>query len=372
MKELTRQQIVKQFKDLNLRYNQQLQYMVSFAAKIFKTPIASITLIGKDTQWIKLSKGLNFEQTPRALSFCTHAIKRKSVFIVHDTMQDARFNKSPYVVDGLKIRFYAGAPLITQGGHRIGTICVMDKKPRIPTEQQKLVLKVLAQSAISVMELKLSLDQLDQGLTNLKEVRKNMSQNEVKLRAMFESLADHYFLLGKKGEIMDFNRVAYQSIKDIFDVKLSAGRIMTGFLAPDYRELFTHNYHKALKGEETQLERLADLGDQGKVWFDCRFEPVRNDMDEIIGVSYLTRNINERKINELKIIQQNNSLLKIAEIQSHDYRGPVATILGVMNLIEADHYLASKEYLQMLHAATTNLDGKIQEVVQLVNSACVP
>lgn len=372
MEELTRLQIVKQFKNLNIRYNQQLQYMVSFAAKIFKTPIASITLIDKDTQWVKISKGLNFEQSPRALSFCTHAIKRKSVFIVHDTLQDARFNKSPYVVDGLKIRFYAGAPLITQGGHRIGTLCVMDKKPRTPTEQQKLVLKVLAQSAISVMELKLSLDQLDQGLTDLKEVRKNMSQNEIKLRAMFESLADEYFLLGKNGEILDFNHLAYQAIKDIYDIKLSAGRTMTGFLAPDYRELFSYNYHRALKGEEMQLERLTDLGDKGKIWFDCRFEPVRNDMNEIIGVSYLTRNINERKLNELKVVQQNSSLLKIAEIQSHDYRGPVATILGVMNLIEADHYLASKEYLMMLHTATTNLDGKIHEVVELVNSAGVP
>ena len=372
MKELTRQQIVKQFKDLNLRYNAQLQYTVSCAAKVFKTPMASITLIDKDTQWIKISMGLNADQTPRALSFCTHAIERKSVFIVPDTLHDARFNTNPLVVNEPGIRFYAGAPLITQTGHRIGTLCVMDKKPRIPTEQQKLVLKVLAQSVISIMELKLSLSQLDQGLNDLKEVRKNMSANEVKLRAMFESLADDYFLLGKKGEIMDFNQVAYRSIKDIYAIKLSVGRIMSGFLASDYRELFSYNYQKALAGEETQLERLADRGNQGKIWLDCRFEPVRNDMGEIIGVSYLTRNINERKLNELKIIGQNNSLLKIAEIQSHDYRGPVATILGVMNLIAADHYLASKEYLKMLHTATTNLDGKIHEVVELVNSACIP
>lgn len=102
MEELTRLQIVKQFKNLNIRYNQQLQYMVSFAAKIFKTPIASITLVDKDTQWVKISKGLNFEQSPRALSFCTHAIKRKAslLYMIHCRMR--ALIKAPMLWMGLR------------------------------------------------------------------------------------------------------------------------------------------------------------------------------------------------------------------------------------------------------------------------------
>jgi len=369
--EAARLQMVKQFDRLNLQYNQQLQYMVTFAARIFRTPIASITLIDDDIQWIKISKGFHTEQTPRALSFCTHAIKRKGLMIVPDTHQDARFVQNPFVTEGVKIRFYAGAPLITQAGHRIGTICVMDKKPRQPTQEQKLMLRVLAQSVISVMELKLSMNQMSEGLADLREVRKNKSQNEQKLRAMFESLTDAYFLLGKHGEILDFNQVAYQIIDRFYHIKLSVGRIMSGFLESGYRASFSSYYDRALLGEHVQLERLTNIGTDKKLWWDIRFSPITNDQDEIIGVSYLARDINERKLIELRVIAQNHSLLKIAEIQSHDYRGPVASILGMMNLIESEDYVASKEHLMLLQSSTKKLDEKIHEVVNLVNTVAI-
>ena len=77
----------------------------------------------------------------------------------------------------------------------------------------------------------------------------------------------------------------------------------------------------------------------------------------------------KEKLNENKIIAQNAALLKIAEIQSHDYRGPLASILGLMNLIADDDYIASKEYLIMLHKAVNNLDEKIHGVVNRIDDS---
>lgn len=365
--EAARLKIVRQFDKLNLQYNQQLHYMVKCAARIFQTPLASITLIDDDVQWIRVRKGFDTEQTPRSLSFCTHAIKQNRLFIIRDTLQHPRFSDNPFT-EGLKVRFYAGAPLITQDGYRIGTICVMDKKPRNPTPEQKLMLKVLSQSVISVMELKLSMNHLSEGITDLREIRKNKTQNELKLRSMFESLTDAYFLLGKHGEILDFNHVAYLSIDRFYNVKLSVGRIMAGFLDSDYREAFSSYYQRALLGEHVQLEQLSDFGTGKKLWWDIRFSPFTNNQDEVIGVTYLMRDIDERKLSEIRVIEQNQSLLRIAEIQSHDYRGPVASILGLMALIKNDGYVASKEYLLLLHTATEKLDEKIHEVVELVNT----
>ena len=362
-----RVKVVKQFESLNLKYNQQLSDILAVATKTFKAPIAFITLLDGETQWIKVSKGLAIEKTPQHLSFCTHTIKNKCILVVNDALLNPRFNQNPYVINEPKIRFYAGIPLVTPAGYCIGTLCVMDKKPHKPTAEQKMILTVLAQNVSSVMEFQLTMGFLNNELANLKVVQKTKSQNELKLRAMFESLPDAYFLLGKNCEILDFNKVAYHLIQKKYNTKLAHGRTMSGFLNPEHREEFLFHFQNALKGESVTLEKLKGFIEGDKIWKECSFEPVINDIGEIIGVSYTERDINKRKLNELKIIDQKEALMKIAQIQSHDYRGPVATILGLMNLIENDNYVASKEYLLMLHNATKKLDEKIHDVVNLVN-----
>ncbi|MFC5283478.1 GAF domain-containing protein [Pedobacter alpinus] len=360
--------VVKQFVSLNLKYNQQLKHIITVVAKVFNAPIACVTLIDDETQWIKISKGLHFDKTPRNLSFCIYTVKRKSIHVVKDTLNDPRFSEHPFVVNHPKIRFYAGYPLITQAGHCIGALCVMDKKTHIPTTEQKMSLKSLALSVSNIMELKLTIEQLNYSLTNLKVIQKNKSYNEIKLRAMFESLPDAYFLLGKHGEVLDFNKIAYRQIQNNYLTKLSLGRTINGFLNPEFKETFLYHFDDALKGNASNLEKLEGFITNDKLWWECRFEPVINDSDEIIGVSYTAKDINERKLHELKILNQKKLLMRIAQIQSHDYRGPVSSILGMMILIESENYVASKEYLMMLHTATKKLEEKINEVVNLVNN----
>jgi len=371
MNEELRQKIVKQFEKLDLQYNRELQQTVAFAAKLCQTPISLITLLDKDTQWIKVKKGLNIDRIPRELSFCTHVIERKRLLIINDTHKNACFNKHPFVIGDPMVRFYAGAPLITHDGYCIGTLCVLDYKPGALTSQQKLIFKILAKHAISVMELKLSLDQLDKSLASLRQIRAYKAGDKIKLRSMFESLTDAYFLFGKTGEVTDFNRAAYDFVKDTYDERLTDGRTMTDFLTLPYREIFSVSYRKALRGTGTHLEKLADYGLKGKIWWDCVFTPVRNDQGEIVGVSYVTRNITDRKLIDEQIIEKNRLLVKVAEIQSHDYRGPVATILGLISLIKADGYVAPKEYLIMLEKAVKKLDEKIHDVMDIVNDPIV-
>jgi PAS domain S-box-containing protein len=362
-----RLEVVKQFEKLNLEYNKELKHTVSFAAKMCHAPIAMITLLDEETQWVKVKKGSAIEKMPLENSFCRHAIKSNHLFIINDTHADKRFCSHPLVTSGPKIKFYAAAPLTTQSGHRIGTLCVMDHKSHDVTDQQKLILKILAKHAISVMELKLTLDQLDKAFNDLKQVKETKFANDIKLRSMFESLTDSYFLLGKDQEVIDFNRTAYDFIQEKYGVKLSYGQQMTNFLPPSYKECFVLNYRNALKGRKMQVEKLADYGPKGQIWWDCVFEPVKSDKGEIIGVSYIARDITVRKLTEEKIILQNTLLSKISQIQSHDYRGPVASILGLMNLIEEEDYVAPKEYLMMMQVAVKRLDEKIHDVVNIVN-----
>ena len=109
----------------------------------------------------------------------------------------------------------------------------------------------------------------------------------------------------------------------------------------------------------------------GVFYWEAFFDPAFNDDNEIIGVSYLIRNITERRLKEQKIIAQNKSLLDIAHIHAHEFRAPLATIMGLMNLIKAENYVAPVAYFEYLEQAANQLDGTIRRIVHDIDEIVV-
>jgi CheY-like chemotaxis protein len=99
------------------------------AQRVFDVPIALVSLVDADRQWFKSRQGLDLDETHRDLSFCAHAIHDDSVFVVSDALLDPRFADNPAVTGELRVRFYAGRPL-RANGRRVGTLCVVDQRPR--------------------------------------------------------------------------------------------------------------------------------------------------------------------------------------------------------------------------------------------------
>ena len=137
------------------------------AKKIFDTPIALVSLIDQKRQWFKSSFGLAVLETSKDISFCGHAILNDDIFIVNDTFEDDRFKDNPLVLENPHIRFYAGVPLFYNKDIKLGTLCIIDTKPRNLTKEDLeplLDLAILAQQEIISSQLIIS-DELT-GITN--------------------------------------------------------------------------------------------------------------------------------------------------------------------------------------------------------------
>lgn len=140
--------------------------LVILASYICKTPIALLSLLDDHRQWFKSTVGVQVRETPLEMSICAHAIQQEDLFIVPDTLQDARFRENPLVVGEPHIRFYAGAPLINEDGFALGTLCVLDRQPRELDLEQKQALKSLRQLALKQMELRRNLQLLKDALND--------------------------------------------------------------------------------------------------------------------------------------------------------------------------------------------------------------
>jgi diguanylate cyclase (GGDEF)-like protein len=126
--------------------------IVKLASAIFEVPIALISLVDKDRQWFLSREGLKVSETPREVAFCAHTIATDDVLVVPDASRDERFSSNPLVVADPGIRFYAGAPLRSSEGHNLGTLCVIDKKPREFSPEQKQQLRMLAEVVMREIE----------------------------------------------------------------------------------------------------------------------------------------------------------------------------------------------------------------------------
>jgi PAS domain S-box-containing protein len=354
---------VHQFQQLNLTGNKALNDLVTLAIETCNIPNALITLMDEHVMWVKCKSGvLQMEAIDVEDSFCKHLTASGAVMVVADTLADPRFIDHPFVTGERGIRFYAGAPLITSSGCLLGSLCLLDQQPHPFSVKQTEMLAILSRQVMEVMELQMGLKIIEQRNTELVIQKQKTVASERKLRAFFNSSASCHTLIGTGMEILDFNKAMAAFVRRLYHKRLTTGKNILHYIHASYKQEFMQYIKSAFGGRQTHKEVLIDDGN-GSEWWNVTFKPVKDEKGKIISVASSATNINEQKRQVAEITVQNELLLNIAYVQSHEYRKPVASIMGLMELIRADNYLPGKDCLLMMESAVQELDQKIRSVI---------
>ena len=248
--------------------------ITKLAAQILNVPVIAVSFLDDDRQWFKSTVGLNISGTSRDISFCGHAIVLKEVMTVNDTHLDERFANNPLVTGESGFRFYAGAPLIDENGYGLGTLCALDTKPRVFTDEEKTVLRVLANQVLTQMTLR-------------QEIAKRTA-SEALLRAVNDIAPILIWQLDEKSQCNYFNGAALSFAgKNL--LSLSAKELLR-YLAPKGRRSVIRTIKKAVKAnKDFRLELRLRGADGAYHWMDCHAVVRLDHQGQFIGLLELAR-----------------------------------------------------------------------------------
>ncbi len=183
--EIERLKALERYNVLDTNAEADFDELVKLASQICETPISLVSLIDSTRQWFKAKIGMESNETSREIAFCAHGILKNELMEVNDATQDNRFYDNPLVTGDLGIKFYAGIPLTTSDGFNLGTLCVIDTKPKVLSDYQKEALKTLGKQVIAQLELRYKLhllstkqNQLESTIETLNETRNKLIETE--------------------------------------------------------------------------------------------------------------------------------------------------------------------------------------------------
>lgn len=240
--------------------------LVRLASTICEAPIALISLIDDSRQWFKARLGMEPQETPRAISFCGHAIQQPDVYVVTDALADPRFFDNPLVTAEPHIRFYAGAPLLTPDGHILGTLCVIDRRSREITDTQKDALRALARQVVTQLELRRQVAEKAAAETRLLKSRRELDR-------FFDVSLDLLCIAGLDGRFKRLNPAFEQVLGYSLDELTSIPFI--DMVHPDDREMTANEVRKLDHGLTTTYFENRYLRKDGSTrWIAWTASPV--------------------------------------------------------------------------------------------------
>ncbi len=301
-------------------------HVTALAASICGAPMALITLVDEHRQWAKATLGTDLIEIPREQSFCTHTVlDNDRVLVVPDATRDARFADLELVRNG-EVKFYAGAPIVTPEGHALGAVCVLDSRQRQLEPHQQAMLGHLASLAWSLLQNEaLRREEADRMVERVRQSERIIRHvlDQGREMAAFLDRDHRYRLVNPAFELYWVDRqdeIIGMSLSDLVGEQL-------------YRQHLRPAIHRAMAGEEVQVDIEHVYPGLGLRHMQVRYGPAHDDDDRIEGVVERHRDVTELRQQAQELARTIEALqgkrrmqLKFLQAVSHDLREPVNAI----------------------------------------------
>ncbi|MDP2169355.1 MAG: PAS domain S-box protein [Rhodocyclaceae bacterium] len=298
------------------------------AQRYFQVPIALVSIVDAQRQWFKSKRGLDACETSRGISFCGHAILADDIFHIPNALEDPRFADNPLVTGGPAIRFYAGAPLHAPNGQRIGTLCIIDDKPRQFTPVELSVLRDLADGVEAELERTHLLAAVDE---------------VARLALVAERTDNAVIITDGEGRVewvnLGFERITGYTLAEVAGKK--PGDVLQG---PDTDpETVAFMRSKVCAGAAFSSEVLNYRKDGTPYWLALSIQPIHDAQGRVIRFIAIESDISERKRGEQRVQEQNKLLDAINRAQSQ-FIAHVAPTDIFQGLLESILAITGSEY----------------------------
>lgn len=341
--------------------------LVELAAAVCDTPVAAVAFVDARRSWLKAKRGVEVSEFPRDTALSAEALRHDDVFVVSDARADERYRSSPVVSNGF--RFFAGMPLVSPEGHALGTVCVLDTRPRELSSAQRDALRAIARQVMSQLELR--------------RVSQAESSARHRFRALVEQLPAAVYIedLGASSgsyfspqieRLTGYSAEEWASEPDFF----------SQVLHPDDRERVLGAFARAHETHgPVQIEYRVVAKDGRAIWIQDDAAVARDDDDgQPLYFQGFMVDITERRA----IAEQRDQLLERERAQndrlrsldrmkdefvalvSHELRTPLTSIRGYLELVLDDVEQLSSEHRGYLEIVDRNADRLVHLVTDLL------
>ncbi|WP_256012805.1 GAF domain-containing protein [Desertivirga xinjiangensis] len=341
-----------------------LQDIVILAARICNASAALISVVEQEKILIKAATGFTNNALDHNNFLCGHAIRNDTITVISDFLIYDKIDTLPLVKEGF--RSYAAVNLKSHDGYNVGTLCIYDTKVRDLSGEQLQSLVVLAKQVCHLVELEYRFSELHQKIEEIQRQKFEIETTKVVLKSILDSSNTHHLLVSRKFAILAFNKGVADFYEVVTDKRMKVGDSIFDYIPSYYADAFINTSNLAFAGEVINVDCFLTFGSLDPQWWGITISPTKTGNGEIIGVSYHAIDIHERKTYYEKMKKQNESLKEIAFVQAHEIRGPLASILGLINLMKSEEGPRS-EYVHLLEVSAKQLDSRISKIINLTH-----